>query len=256
MTKKKYKQKRAKKKKNRGRGKGKCGGCVKPAAMMKIFDNHQYLLERVLSYLPWRVKRGKSHFKPSYFGVSHFMSSYTMLAGASNNTAFSWWFETCCDAGGMFVFNPTPWAGEIFRRSIWKNYYNSRYCDEIVQACRAVCFKSKRTRHQQVKSLTRSYAMLMLFSSDILTSPKNPVLAGYAHHLVGQWMVKHVKDWETEVHRVGFFKQLREACLHWTKAEKLGCPSSFQAKLTLFDWYSKPVLLDYSVKNLKYKHFI
>ena len=99
--------------------------------------------------------------------------------------------------------------------------------------------------------------MLMLFHSNLLTSVEtHPVLAKYAYHLLGQWMVGHVKDWYKEVHKTGFFGQLREVFHFWTKAQKLGFPLSFQAKVTAFDWYSKAILKDFKAKDLKYKNFI
>ena len=255
MTKKMRRKKKKKKKKKKKSGKGK--RVSQNVATARVMGNEGFLLERVLSYLPWRVTRGRSHFKPSYAGVSPFMRSYAQLAGASDCQGFGWWFEMCCDDDGMFTFNATPQSEALFRRVVWKNFYNERYCDDIVEACRSVCFKSKRTSHQQIKSLRRSYTMLMLFSSDILTSETtNPVLASYAYHLVGQWMVKHVKSWSEEVHKKNFFVQLREVFHFWTKAQHLGCKASERAKRTVFDCYSAAVLTSHKEEDLKFKNFI
>lgn len=261
MSKKKYKQKRAKKKKNRKRGKGKHRGRSvggKPTALEKVMVyNDQYLLERVLSYLSWGEKKKKNFTLPSHFGVSHHMMACVHSNSARDHAAFSLWFETCCDENGAFTFNGTRLSEDLFRKVVWKNYYNGERTDEIIQACRSGCFASKHTSHQKVKSLRRNYTMLMLFSSDLLTSVQtHPVLAKYAYHLVGQWMVGHVKDWSKEVHKMGFFGQLREVFYFWTKAQKLGFPLSFRAKVTAFDWYSKAILKDFKAKDLKYKNFI
>lgn len=261
MPKKKYKQKRAKKKKNRKRGKGKHRGSSvgdEPKALEKVmFHNDQYLLERVLSYLPWGEKKKKNFTVPSHFGVSRHMMMCMYSNSARDHAAFSLWFEECCDENGMFKFNGTHLSEDIFRKVVWKNYYNGERTDEIIQACRSACFSSEHTSHQKVKSLRRNYSMLMLFHSNLLTSVEtHPVLAKYAYHLLGQWMVGHVKDWYKEVHKTGFFGQLREVFHFWTKAQKLGFPLSFQAKVTAFDWYSKAILKDFKAKDLKYKNFI
>lgn len=254
MAKKKKKRSKKKKKKKKGGRDKRAARCV---ARAKVMSNEWYLLERVLSYLPWRVKKDRSYFKPQYCGVSHFMHSYSLLAGASKNQGFVWWFDSCCDASGMFAFNATPRSEEIFRKLVWKNFYNEKYCDELVEACRSVCFKSERTDHQRVKSRRRSYTMLMLFSSDILTSPGvNSQLASCAYHLVGQWMVQHVKNWSVEVHKKGFFKQLREVLYFWSKAQNLGCRASLRAKRTVFERYSEAILKTFKAEELKYKHFI
>lgn len=264
------KKKRAKKKKkNHKRGKGKRrgrGANGEPKAVEKVMVyNDQYLLERVLTYLPWGEKltmffSGEKLVKfalPGYFGVSHYMLACAHSYTARDHAAFSLWFESCCDENGMFKFNGTRFSEALFRKLVWKNHYNGERTNEIIQACRSACFSSENTSHQKVKSLRRNYTMLMLFSSDLLTSVEaHPVLAKYAYHLIGQWMVGHVKNWFIEVHKTGFFGQLREVFYFWTRAQKLGFPPSFRAKVTVFDWYSKALLKDFKVNDLKYKHFI
>ena len=249
--KKKKKPKRRKGKTGRGSRRGRKGQDSTPAvdARSKVLNNYEFLFEHILEYLNWQPP-DKNHLYPGYACVNKWLKDICLRAAAYEYRAFDYWFTLCCDARtGFFTFNATSKAECFFQNLLWKNRFNDEHFDDIIEGCRSNCFGSTKNCHQRIKSRRRNYAMLKLFQLVANQQLLGHALLKFAYHLVGQWMVFHVKDWQSEVKKVGFFKQLRELFFWWARAEKLGCKSTLKAKLGVFLVFTDTLYGDKTIKK-------
>lgn len=208
-------------------------------AMHKVVTNFNFLFEYILTFLHWKNNIDSESIFPSYAKVNHFMMDVCLRDAAFNYSAFEWWFDQCCDpTTGYFRFNKNEKTERIFLSLLWENHYNDIYFDDLVEGCRSNCFASE-NKSQKIKSRHRNYAMLKLFQIVANHQLLGHSMLKYAYHLVGQWMVGHVKDWCAEIHKAGFFVQLRELFFWWTKAALQGCKASNKAKVHVFLLFSR-----------------
>lgn len=213
---------------SRGNASTKEESTEKETAVQRVFNNVS-LTDMIMSFY-FVAKGGVTNISAFAMASRYWYSCHEDFVRRSPDTLLCAWFESCCDRRGLFVFNRTRRAEELYDL-----LGRTQDCDSpvtyLLRGCRAKCFDTENSVQNSVQnsiqcdnSNVHVMSLLNIFSTPSLR--ENKTVLSFARHMMSQWMYLSIGDWKVEMRTKTFKKNLIEMCVGWEKAKRGGCRPS------------------------------